>query len=279
MSYLLDKKIQRKKISQITLVVIILVILFYFRVGVWKGLSSVSEIVFHPVFVLGRGVEEKFQNIGSYFLSKNYLYNQNQKLQAEVSFDDARMANYNSIVLDNSSLKEILGRVDSKTTMTVAAILAEPNQSPYDTLLIDAGLTQGIKIGETVFALGDVPIGRISDIYSNSAKVILFSNPGETTEAVISSSATMPSQNGSVASSLVGNTFVDVVGRGGGNFEIVMPKNFVLKEGDHAVLPGMNSSVLGIVQKIISDPRNSFNKALLTSPINIQNLKFVEVEQ
>jgi cell shape-determining protein MreC len=279
MSYLLDKKSQRKKISQIALGVVFLVILFYFRAGIWKGLSYVSEIIFHPVLVLGHGVEGKIQDIGAYFVSKSYLYSQNQKLQAEVSFDDARMANYNSVVLDDASLKEILGRTDSKAAMTVAAILSEPNQSPYDTLLIDAGTTQGITIGDTVFALGDVPVGQISDVYPNSAKVILFSNGGETTQATISSSTVAPSATGTVSSAVSSNIFVSVVGRGGGNFEIVIPKGFVLQTGDQAVLPGINSYVLAIVQKIISDPRDSFTKALLTSPINIEGLKFVEVEE
>ena len=263
MSYLLDKKEKRKRFSKIAIGIVLLIILFCFRDSLWRGLSKASEIIFHPILILGKGVEGKFGNLGSYFVSKSYLYNQNQKLQAEVMFDDARMANYDSIVSDNASLKEILGRKDVKATMTVAGILSLPNQSPYDTLLIDAGLMEGVKIGDTVFALGDVPIGRISDVYSNSAKVILFSNPGETTQAMITN----------------GNTSVEVVGRGGGNFEIDLPKGFVLAVGDQVDLPGINPFVLAIVQKIISDPRNPSVKALLASPVNIENLKFVEVAQ
>ncbi len=185
MSYLLDKKIQRNKSFKIALGVALLIILFYFRAGIWGGFSKVSAVVFHPVLFLGRGMEGKFQNFGSYFASKNSLYNQNQKLQAEVPFDDARMANYDSIVADDATLKETLGRINTKASMIVSAILAKPNQSPYDTLLVDAGTTQGVKIGDTVFALGDVPVGSVSDVYQNSAKVILFSNPGMTTEAII----------------------------------------------------------------------------------------------
>ena len=263
MSYLLDKKEKRKNISRITLCVLLLIVFFYFRNGIFSGISKVSEIVFHPILVLGQSAESKIGGIGSYFVSKNSLYNQNQKLQAEVDFNNARNSNYDSVVADNASLKEILGRKDPKTPMTLAAILEKPNQSPYDTLLVDAGTAEGIKIGNTVFALGDVPIGRISDIYQDSAKVVLFSNPGETTQA---------STEGS-------NTSMQLVGRGGGNFEIIMPKDFVLQEGAQVVLPGIHPYVLAIVQKIISDPRNPFTKALLISPVNIQQLKFVEVEQ
>lgn len=279
MSYLLDKKVQRKRNSQIALGVIILAILFYFRIGLWNKFSNISEMIFHPILVLGHGIENKFQSVGAYFISKNYLYNQNQKLQSEVSFDDTRMANYNSIVSDDASLKETLGRKDPKTTMIVATILSLPNQSPYDTLLIDAGTSNGVVAGSTVFALGNVPIGRISDVYQNSAKVILFSNPGETTQAIISYPNTTSTGSTSSATSVNDNNIVSVVGRGGGNFEIVIPKGVTLQVGEQAVLPGINSYVLGIVQKVISDPRNAFTKVLLTSPINMEEQKFVEVEQ
>ena len=176
MSYLLDKKNKRKKNFQIILGVFLLIILFYFRASVWRGLSYSTEIIFHPVFALSQAIDIRLKDIGSYFVSKNYLYNQNQKLQAEVSFDDARMSNYDSVVADNVSMKEILGRADPKAKLVLSAILAKPNQSPYDTLLIDAGGIAGIKTGDTVFALGNVPVGRVGDVYPNSAKVILFSN-------------------------------------------------------------------------------------------------------
>ena len=276
MSYLLDKEIQKKRNLKIALGVVFLIILFIFRVGVWNGLSKVSEIVFHPVIFLGQKIEEGFKDIGSYFVSKNYLYNQNQKLQAEVSFDDARMANYDSVMADDTSLKLILNRKDSKTNMILAAVLSKPNQSPYDTMLIDIGTNEGAKKGNVVFALGNVPIGSISDVYPDSAKVILFSNPGETTQAVISASVNADGTLSTTTPSAP-NAFVQVVGRGGGNFEMVMPKDFNFQVGGQVVLPGINSYVLAIFQKVISDPRNSFTKVLLTSPVNIQSLKFVEV--
>ena len=59
---------------------------------------------------------------------------------------------------------------------------------------------------------------------------------------------------------------------------MVVPQGMTLQQGDQVVLPGINSYVLGIVQTVISDPRDPFTKAILTSPINIEEQKFVEVE-
>ena len=261
MSYLLDKKAQRTKFFKIAFCVIILIILFYFRSGIFNGLSYVAGGLFRPILILGNNVGEKFGNLGAYFTSKNSLYLQNQTLQSQLNEEEMRMANYNSISDENIGLKEILGRKNEKTSMVLATILSKPNQSIYDTLVVDVGAKQGIKIGDTVFAFGNIPVGRISEIYPSSSRIILFSNAGEKTQAIISGK----------------DIFMELVGRGGGNFEMILPRDLTLQKGDQIVLPGINPYVLAIVQTIISDPRNPFTKALLTSPVNIQELKFVEV--
>jgi len=76
--------------------------ILFFPVWNLKGFSKASEIISIRFWVFGERIEEKFISLGSYFISKNYLYNQNQKLEGEVVFDDARMANYDSIVADDA---------------------------------------------------------------------------------------------------------------------------------------------------------------------------------
>lgn len=268
MSYLLDKSRKRNKFLKSAAGVFIIIILFYFRAGIFGGLSYASHAVFRPVLSSGNSIGQKFKNLGSYFSFKSSLYKENMDLKSKLDEDRADRANYDSVVAENISLKEILGRKSEQANMTLAAILAKPNQSPYDTLLIDVGTEHGIESGDRVFAKGFVPIGRVAEAYSSSSKVILFSNAGEKTQAIISP----------LAGQAGGNIFAELVGRGGGNFEIVLPRDIVLWKGDQAVLPGLTPYVIGIVETVISDPRDSSQKALLVAPVNIQELKFVEVE-
>jgi len=262
MNYLLNKKLKRKRFLNIALGVFILLILFYFRTGIFNGLSSASHAVFCSVLIFSNNVGEKLSNAVYFFSSKKALLLENENLKSQLDQMSAKVANYNSILDENSQMKEILGRANEKA-MTLAGILSKPNQSVYDTLIIDAGINQNIFVGQRVFAFGNVSIGRIAEVYANSSKVILFSNPGEKTDVII------PSKN----------IFMQAIGRGGGNFEMILPRDFVLEKGNEVVLPGITPYVLGIVQSILSDPRDSFQKALLVSPVNIQELKFVEVEQ
>lgn len=271
MSYLLDKKAKRNKLIKNISFVIFFLILFYFRSNIFSALSYGTHKIIRPILVLGGNIGVKFSNLGSFFTSKNSLYLENEKLKSDLAESNIMMANYASLLLENLSLKDILGRKDEKMETVLSAILSKPNKSLYDTLIIDVGEDNGLKVGSHVFALGrksgevfgSVPIGYISAVYPNSAKVVLFSSPGEKKEVVI---------NGS-------NIFMELIGRGGGNFEMIIPRDINLLKGDQVLMPGINPYVLALVETILSDPRDPFTKALLVSPVNVQEIKFVEVKK
>jgi len=276
MSYLLDKKLQKKRFFKIIVSAIVVLILFYFRLPIFRGLSSFSHTVFRPVLVVGGGIGEKFSNMGAYFKFKSQLQKENKNLKLELDTEKARASNYNSILDENLRLKGILGRTQKegeKSNLIVSAILSKPNQSLYDTLIIDVGEKYGIKEGDLVLALGNVPIGKVSLVYANSSKVILFSNPKEKTDVVVAGKFVYVDDLDAEG----GGVFTQVVGRGGGNFEMVLPRDLTLLKGTEVHLPGITPYVVGVVETIISDPRDAYQKALLVSPVNIQELNFVEV--
>jgi len=286
MSYLLDKKAQRNNVIRTAIVVVVLLILIYFRAGIYNGLAYVTQTFFHPLFVVGENVGGKVSELGAYFDSKASLLAENQKLQDELNLEEGAVSNYTTLSNDDATIKAILGRKDPKTPMVLAAILSRPNQSPYDTLVIDAGTKQNIAMNQIVFANGDVPIGRVDTVYPDSSKVVLFSNPGEKTNVIVSTSpSTVPSTDvtttpPTTTPATAGRDVpMQLIGRGGGNFEMDLMRDVNLPKGTQAVLPGITPYVVGTVETIISDPRDAFQKALLVSPVNIEELKFVEVQQ
>jgi rod shape-determining protein MreC len=261
MNYRLDKKLKNKRYKFIVVIIIALGFLIYFHAPITKALSKASQTIFRPVFVLGNNLGHSFKDFSSYFYSKKSLMIENEGLKDQLDQQQASISNYNGILDENNQMKDILGRKSVTSNFILSAILSKPNRSAYDTFLIDVGTAKNIVVGDTVFALGNIPIGRVDTVYSNTAKVVLFSNPGESTQVVI------PGQN----------TFMQIVGRGGGNFEMVLPRDFTVEQGTEVDLPGITPYVIGTVATIISDPRDAFTKALLVSPVNVQQLKFVEV--
>ncbi len=263
MSYLLDKKQKIKKIKRVALFAVFFLFLIYFRSGVMSGLSATAHFVFRPFVFLGNNIGNNFKNLGVYFDSKKRLSLENETLKLNQNLNEARMSNYNSILDENTKLKDALGRSGENKNLILGNILSKPNSSPYDTFIIDIGTKNGIAVGQKVFAQGNVPIGKIGEVYINSSKVVLYSSPLEKTEVVVSGR----------------DAYMQVIGRGGGNFEMLLPRDFLIEKGAEVFLPGIMPLTVAKVETILSDPRDSYQKALLLSPINIFQLKSVEVEK
>ena len=114
-----------------------------------------------------------------------------------------------------------------------------------------------------VFAHVVIPIGYISDVYAKTSNVILYSTPGEHTEAMLSSVELR----------------TELIGRGGGNFEAHVPIDVPITNGEQAVVPGLAGQILAVVGDSTRNPRDPFQKVLLVSPANAQNLSWVYLEQ
>src|SRR3989344_229406 len=169
MNYLLDRRNKQKKVWGIVAAIVLLFVLFFFKTSVFYGLSYISHTMFRPVLVLGNGAGNNLKSLSSLFYSKKSLLTENENLKRELAEMSAKMANYNSLFSENILLKEAFGRVglENQANMVLAGILSKPNKSLYDTLLIDAGTDEGLQIGNRVFALGNVPIGRVAEVFKN----------------------------------------------------------------------------------------------------------------
>lgn len=263
MSYLLDKKNRQKKLRNIILSIVVLSIIIYFNNPIFNNLSYLANKIFKPVLVVGNNIGSNLEDTSYLLKSKKSIFLENESLKKELNEMSAQIYNFNTLEEENNKLKEILARKSGDSELVLSAILSKPNRSLFDTLIIDVGEKDGIEVGNTVFALGYIPIGKVAEVFPDSSKVVLFSTSGEKTEIVITG----------------GDVFMEIVGRGGGNFEMILPRDFEILKGATVSLPGLDSSVIAKVETIISDPRDSYQKALLTSPVNIQNLRFVQVDK
>lgn len=269
MSYLLDRRARRARQLKIAAGVLGVLLVFYFRAGISRGLSAAALETFRPMLRAGNAFGAKLGSMGAYFSFKASLARENENLRQELAARDAKMTNYDALLADNANLQKILARAPTEKKLVLAAILSWPDQSPYDTLTVDAGREEGVVSGDLVFANGDIPIGRVNSASEAAAKISLFSAPGEQTHVIVP---------GTLSGADNGDIFFEVIGRGGGNFEMILPRDFALTEGQQTVLPGRTPSVIAIVRTILSDPRDPFKKALLASPVNVAALKYVEVE-
>jgi len=162
---------------------------------------------------------------------------------------------------ENDNLKDLLGRKDAKQKTVLATVLVKPPQTPYDMLTIDIGADQNVKVGDKVMANANIYIGEVSEVMPRLAKVTLYSTPGRKLSVVLGESLVT----------------MEAVGIGGGNFNIYIPREVEVKEGDVIVIPSITANVFGIVEKVNFKETDSFQTVLFKSPVNISELNFVEV--
>lgn len=193
--------------------------------------------------------------LGPVMLSRNAL----QMSDAQMASTSAALADRDELYAENVDLKARLGR-DAGVVRILGAVMQRPPETPYDTLMIDAGFSEGIAMDDKVSAGGTTIIGTITELYAHAARVTLYSAPGEKYDGLLR--GTIP---------------LAVEGQGGGSLRAQVPSGTAVAEGDAIVLPGVAGGVSSKVSRIEHGESESFTTVYLSLPANIWSLRYVEV--
>lgn len=207
-------------------------------------------------------LKESVLSTFSVLRSKNSLILENYDLKKQRTELEGIIVSLKSLKLENEELKKHLGRNSATKKMALAYVLAGPDQSPYDTILLDLGKNAGINEGDLVYAIGGAPIGTISKISPRTSVVELYSMPGRKSEVRIGES----------------ELTAIAYGRGGGNFYAELPRESDVKEGDNISFPAIKASLFAVVENVEISPADSFLKIFFKLPVNIFDIKSVDVE-
>lgn len=193
------------------------------------------------------------------FRIKRSLVYKNRILEEEIERMQTLVLDRNLLQEKILRLEEALGREGSDDRVS-ADVLVGPGRLPYDILVVNAGSMNGVHVGDAVVYSGSGVVGVIAETFPFSAKVKLYTSPGDE------------------HSVLVGEHFIPGVahGRGMGNFEVNLPKGSPVLIGDIAVLAS-NRLVLGVAGSIEDESALPFIKVLFRTTFNINDIRSVEI--
>lgn len=224
----------------------ILVLVLLWAVGSWiRGYRSAVAAV-------------PFESATLAVLSKQSLIKTIMALHAERNRAQALEAERAILAEENRLLKIELARPLAEGAV-LGRVLSTPNKSLYDTVIIDAGTPEGVQIGQTVYAFGGVALGTISDTDDRQSTVLLFSASGRETVGTVNDTSTT----------------VTLIGRGAGEYEVRMPRDVYFEEGGVISEQGIYAAPLATIEKIVSDPRDPFQRLLAKIPLNVQTITWV----
>lgn len=252
------KKSRKDKKSFFRFFIVILIIIFlifnYFK---WKPLHKVTLLMSGPILNIKEVVLKPFSNISFFFFSKQKIEKENQLLKRE-------NLNLKIEVLSNIILKkeynDLLFQKEEKfEDSLLAKVILKPPFSSFDNFVL-GGKFDEFKIGQKIY-YQNVILGEIVEIRDNIAIAKLYSASGSKIPAKL----------------IDGNQF-EVFGKGSGQYEMILPKDVEIKEGDPIIYPENEIILLGVINKITSTSDDLFKKALFNIPIDFKDINYVSIE-
>ena len=221
---------------------------------------SFSQSIGRPLWVSGNLFINHAGIVGSFFSSRTTLIEKNRMLEKEIADLRTKLVAQSVVEKENKELKELWGR-NTDTTSILAAVLMRPPRSVYDTFVLDAGADSGVMQNDIVLSSDTIALGVIDQVFKNTSRAKLFSSVDTHTSAIVSRN----------------NVSVELIGTGGGNFEIRVPQDVDILSGDTIVFPGITPYVVALVEAIESAPADSFKRVFCKVPVHIGELRLVSV--
>lgn len=230
---------------------LIVFMLQLFAPGILAGAAA-------PVWRLGNGATDAMRSLTAVFGNAPSLAKERDRLAEENLALHEENRTLTGRVTD---LERLIGTTSPQGTRIVAGVLARPPVSPYDTLIVGAGSSAGIKDGALAYGPGGVPIGKVAGVTVETARIELFSMSGRTTEGWIGEKR-IP---------------VTLTGKGAGAFEATLPRNSGVAQFDVVYVPGPGALPIGTVVKVDSNPSSPRDTVFVAPYANLFSMTWVEL--
>lgn len=209
-------------------------------------LAAVLLRIFFPGFFLtlsmpfvrvGNALSEETHSLLAGFSNASVLAAANESLTNE---NNALAAENRTLTDRVGTLSALLGDAGAGKQQglgVIAGVVARPPVSPYDTLVVAKGTTDGIQLGMEAYGDGGVPIGTVTSVTSDFARITLFSAPG----------VSLLSWVGTQHLPLL------IAGAGAGAFSATAPRATAVAVGDVVYAPGPGALPIGVVKRLGGD--------------------------
>ena len=138
-----------------------------------RGLSWFGVTITRPLWSVRNTVANKTFLFKEHFRFKSSLIKENELLKSELAEKESFLADYASVLAENIKIKSLLGRTNTESTI-LGTILVKPNRSVYDTLILDIGSDDGVRVDTKVYVDGIIYVGDITSVTDKTARHTSF---------------------------------------------------------------------------------------------------------
>jgi rod shape-determining protein MreC len=260
MNYHLRSDRKFRKIWLIPVIIIAIILFLIISSPLQRALGGTLNYLSYPFWKAKATFSNRVSHGEALWRSRLSLVEDNKALRKELARLELNLETLPFLEEENKNLKALLDRGALHENLP-ALVLARPPQTFYDVLIIDVGKNSGLEGGEIVY-FESIVLGEVEEVNAKTSKVRLYSSSGVETEAFVER-IDLP---------------VLVTGRGGGNFKARLPQESPIEEGDFLTIVGNPNRLLGQVEAIEANPKDSFKRILLRYPVNLSEIQWLAVE-
>lgn len=216
--------------------VVVATVVLVFALQIPRVVSIIASAVLAPVHATHVWLEESSSLVPAFYRDRRDLMSNIKDLEYQLAVASQNTLTQKRLAEENSRLRALLGAAEEDRV--AAAVIARPNELPYDLLQIDRGRAHGVEVGSPVFIGTDVVIGLVvhaADMYSF---VELVTTPGFKASAFVSGP----------------DIVVPMEGVGGGVARVRVPQGVPLVAGNMVYLPSVEPGVYGRISYVENEP-------------------------
>lgn len=247
---------QNKKLIRIAVVTLVSIVLLFLAP---KVLNVLVSVVVAPVNITKTWVTQSGNSLPQYFRNRSELVDEIMDLRSEIAASSGNTFTLNSLAKENRELRSLLS--DNGEERILAGVIGRPGVLPYDSLMLDQGLSDGVITGAPVYIGNSTVIGIVKNATAHTALVELVTTPGFKATVYI----------------IGPDIYTNAVGMGGGQLRVGVPQGIGLSEGDLVVLPSITSGVYGEVSFVQSEATRPEQYGYVSPKIPIGSIRLVSV--
>ncbi len=251
------------------MVVIVLVLLIWWQPRfIFQPLRVVLTVVAWPVQGIFSSVAFEVRDVASFLGSIGSLKRENEQLSAQNIRLLAENAKWQSVSQENDELRKELNLLPREAFQLKAAeVVARDAAGLGSWLTIDQGSLDGVERGMPVIVYDGVLVGRVTEVFPGSARVMLLSHP----ESLVSGVTVEGESQGIVKGEYGLGIVLDMV-----------LQDAPLHAGDHLVTSGLGGDfpknlTVGTLQDVHSSVDHLYQRSSVVSPVRFDTIRYVFV--
>lgn len=269
MNYLLDRntvfKNRNRPKSKSGLLVLMILVILVVSILFFKSVAPLAVSIVKPINTVSNIFPNSIGYFSQFLKKQDDLVRENENLISQINELKLEKIIWLKDKDELSFLRETVGRYSSTTKPIIAEVLSRPIDLPFDLLLIDVGRNDfdqsRLGLGMKVALNNEIILGEVVNVYSRTSRIKMYSSPNSRLRAYLGED----------------NIPVVVEGVGGGSFIASVPRGLEIKSGDLVNIKDPFVGILGYVKEVDDDDRHPFQQVFISIPVNINQLKWLEV--